>query len=358
MGRQFRPRNYWKSMENQRSFLEFVKQQFNLQTKEDWYQLTARKVRLVKGGGTFITLYKGSLHRALKAVYPEETWWISNFRSFPPYYWHNLERQYEFLEDYYHSNNMQNMEEWHKVSISDFTRTRGGYALLRFHRTLFSVLLKMYPNYPWNPLLTSSKHKLYFLKSSEEKNTNFSGLLDYEKKFLRELLRRFFLEKKEDFYRVSIKQRRNLMREIFGSEVRCRESYADFLNRVFPREKWDFNNQNALHKNKKSSQRFLYISLRSIFPHLIVLEDYYPPDDYYDEQNLNEVDDQNKLRMKKRSKTKNQKENSKSTDDEESDEQPIKRTKGIEFDVFIPAINLVFEYQATRRNWYSSLQTI
>ncbi len=64
------PKGYWNSKQNQRKFFDWLAQQLQIRSPNDWY--TVRPEQISKYGGMKVTrLYAGSLIRALAEVYPE-----------------------------------------------------------------------------------------------------------------------------------------------------------------------------------------------------------------------------------------------------------------------------------------------
>lgn len=75
------PKGFWQTMAVRRQYLDFVTKQLNVQTMEDWYNVSGRDVMKIRGGATFLSLYQGSLLLALKSVYPEHKWEEWKFRK-------------------------------------------------------------------------------------------------------------------------------------------------------------------------------------------------------------------------------------------------------------------------------------
>lgn len=62
------PAMYWNSMENCRKYLDDVKSMLAIKEPMEWGKVTVRQIHAL-GGGTLLTLYKGSLFRCLQSVY-------------------------------------------------------------------------------------------------------------------------------------------------------------------------------------------------------------------------------------------------------------------------------------------------
>lgn len=61
--------NYWGDIKNQRNFLESYAKKFNIRVPEDWGKVKTTHV-IENGGNNILSLYKNSLLRTLKFVFP------------------------------------------------------------------------------------------------------------------------------------------------------------------------------------------------------------------------------------------------------------------------------------------------
>lgn len=86
------PLGFWKTKDNQRLYFDWLKDQLQLSTMDDWYNITqvgsvslctivcskmrGKKEQIYKHGGSTLlhNYYKNSPARALMAIYPEYNW--------------------------------------------------------------------------------------------------------------------------------------------------------------------------------------------------------------------------------------------------------------------------------------------
>jgi hypothetical protein len=79
------PDGYWDRIENQLDFMDWASDFLAIRSMSDWYRVSPQD--LVDLGGTPLldryggSIYKGSLVRALQAIYPEYDWLIWKFHG-------------------------------------------------------------------------------------------------------------------------------------------------------------------------------------------------------------------------------------------------------------------------------------
>ena len=65
---------FWSKTENQRFFFDWLFQQLELESMQDWYHVNPKKIYRNGGSKLLDSYYKGSLQDALVSVYPEHNW--------------------------------------------------------------------------------------------------------------------------------------------------------------------------------------------------------------------------------------------------------------------------------------------
>ena len=72
------PRNYWNEEEHIREFVERLRKECSVQSKEDWYRVSRRQFEELNGGGL---IQKYPLGKLLHIAYPKETWDVARLSS-------------------------------------------------------------------------------------------------------------------------------------------------------------------------------------------------------------------------------------------------------------------------------------
>ena len=170
---------YWQSIDNQRKFLDSFAKHKKFKSFNDWYGVTSKDILEFKGH-TLITQYKGSLFDALKAVYPEFKWNIYQRKHIPYKHWSSIDNQKLFLKYVATTLKITKVEEWKKVSDSQFIEL-GGKTLLSKHKTISKCLSTLYPNSPFQEKkIIYTPEKQYFLMEKIRKKLNLKSLSQWK----------------------------------------------------------------------------------------------------------------------------------------------------------------------------------
>ena len=277
-----RIKQYFLDLENRRGLLEQVGNRLNLVKLEDWYRVIYSQ--FYQNGGKRILHYtKGSMSRLLQEAYPNYPWDERLFTKAPHRYWESRENVVKFITELAKDLNLSSYDEWYKIKGKDFVNKKGGKSLLNIHDgKVFDILRIYFPEYNWDVLLSRSI------------STKFISIEEKRELFLR-FIKHYCIQKPSDWYRISSKQVQKF----------CS---VGFFNKLLKSHlcNWShFKGQQILEKarSKKSTQWWLGKCIKMIFPNEYVLEDYEHPLFYLETGRIGELD------------------------------------------LFIPSINLAFEYQ-------------
>lgn len=106
----FRSRNNWRTIHNQRVFLDELGKKFGINNLDDWQEITVRKIEQVQyqfsfyyknGGKGLLSLYDHSLFRTLQALHPHHFWDKSKFRNLkqvPQGFWKKTSNQRKYFD--------------------------------------------------------------------------------------------------------------------------------------------------------------------------------------------------------------------------------------------------------------------
>ncbi|MFN7094184.1 MAG: hypothetical protein ACK4M7_02365, partial [Burkholderiales bacterium] len=79
---------FWKSIENQREYLDWFKKEAGIASNDDWYKLTSRDIRKW-GGRALLKIYQDSVFKMLQSVYPEIHWLPWRFGRVSRHFWND-----------------------------------------------------------------------------------------------------------------------------------------------------------------------------------------------------------------------------------------------------------------------------
>ena len=263
-----------KRMENKKKYMEYLFHRVNLKTMDDWMFIS--KKELIKNGAkNLLSQYHFSLKKMLVNIYPDYVWPFLYLKS--KNYLQNIENQRKIVNYLFHKFKLKKLDDWLNISISKFI-IKGGGVLLSYcyENNMKNLLISIYPNHLW--CFNSLKYR--------EFKGEYGKSFEYYSSELKKLQKKFQIQKKSDWLRLSLKSEMNIIKS---------------LKLIHPDEEWskaDFQN-----RSKKTNQRLLFVQLQNIFQYYYLLEDYHHPHIYLDQRNP------------------------------------------LEFDIFIPSLNLAFEYQ-------------
>ena len=239
------------------------------------------KTIIENGGNSILQKNSGSLFFLLKRLYPQHDWNILENIRFPNGFWHSIENQRLFLTDFAKKFNIENYEQWYEITNQKIIKNRGGGLLNMYNGSLFDALKSIFPDENWNLMKSSKRNRI-----------------QNKKEFSIHLIKEFSIEKKEDWYRISNKQIKN---SNCACLIHSNSSLFRFLSNFYDDQQW--NQSYFLQSIKRSAQRALFINIKRLIDKQIVMEEYYHP----------------LLKFKSGS--------------------------FVQFDVFVPSIEIAFEYQ-------------
>ena len=322
--------NQNKSIDIRRRRMDLLYNKLKLQNLDDWCRVSSYKFDTVTGKNLLTYYYKGVMRKLLNDIYPNYPWdfdlLVKTSKNFD-----NINNRRLFMDNAFTKLKLQNFDDWlpNQYKILKFN---GGRKLLQRYNGNFEKLFTiLYPNYSWNfyslkenqLIIMEKLFKKFNLKTLDDwlhvarfkitkqggkrllhfYNGNFHILLktlypnhlwEFDKKNSPALLGKFLsiikqysIRKKNDWYRVNT--------EVYHMDLIQR------LEQIYPDEKW--RRKDFYLRAKKSVQRLLYSLVESTYLPYFIIENYHHP-----------------LLLN-------------------SSDVPL------EYDIFIPALNLAFEYQ-------------
>jgi len=181
-------RGSWKSVRNQRKFLDWFAKEMKITNMSDWYSYRATDV-INKGGGSMLHYYNRSLSKALATCYPEYKWEPWKFAQVPRHCWKNSDNTKAFLDSIAKKVGIGgNLDYWYLISTKHF-RKMNGTALLKEMHGMRNMLSQYFPSRQWEAAVmnkpTPSKSQLYLWKMLYDMFPNATVHSDYNAKNIR-----------------------------------------------------------------------------------------------------------------------------------------------------------------------------
>ena len=239
--------------EKQTKFLDHLFIKLKLNSLDDWYNIS--KFKLMKNGGTslLVKYYKNDLPFLLSSIYPNYPWKNHLFKvmKMPKRNLQIRENQQKFMDDLFIKLNFKTFNDWIYIKKHNIIHHGGDQLLSVYYKNNITFLLSsVYPNYPWeNFILVKKKFKLI-------------DKLRLMKK-LKEWIVKYNITQKKDFYRLPM------------SVIKSKYDLYATLKNLFPSERWKKSNFHI--RNKKTSQRLLFVFTQKIYSTFLIYENYVYP---------------------------------------------------------------------------------
>ena len=248
---------YWDSEENIKNFMEKLRNEFNLNSIEDWNLITSKNI-ISLGGRTLLDKYSMYEIKCFGCpdgihTFSQPKKRISNPK--PAGFWKNNDNVQNYLTELKEKLKLNSIDDWVQLTKKDI-ESNGGSTLLKKY-TLKEIKIIGFP-----------EGKSVFLeqKSIIQKPTGYWDNYNNIQNFIDKLKINFDIKSKEDWKRVSKTQIRSLGGLGLISKI---ENDSSLLER-FPELRFiSFNN------GGRSAQRWLFIQIQKLFPGEEIVEDYF-----------------------------------------------------------------------------------
>lgn len=160
------PRNFWNQPSNQKMFVDWLANELNILDLLEWYNVSTATV-IEKGGGGLLKRHGGSLVKAVSMCYPELPLWTAE--RVPRDYWSSITHLKSYIEWLGKKLGVVELDDWYSVPIESVKMMKGSQILYR-EGGLIQVLMKVYPEHPWNEANHQSRMKKvenYLLKMTK-----------------------------------------------------------------------------------------------------------------------------------------------------------------------------------------------
>lgn len=237
----------WECPEERRKFLEDLAARRGLRTPADWRRVTVEEVR--REGGAGLLAASGGLAQALQEAFPHGGFSQRSCRArVSPRHWDRPANRRSFLEEVARVHGVEKAEDWRHVRSEDI-EAMGGKALLRRYASSYDLLRDNFPDVA----------SLAAKQCRPGTPVGYWRDEDNIRAFVAEVGRRYNVSCQEDWYRISMRQLKEVANP-FGSL-----RWVDALRIAFPDSTWDEDKVSA--KSKRTNQRHLLHTVAAIFPH-------------------------------------------------------------------------------------------
>ena len=247
---------YWENKENILQFLSKIKEKYNLNTPEDWNSITSQHIK--SNGGS--TLLKICSMYELKCMGCPEGKSMFNKPNQRSGYWENKENILQFLSTIKEKYNLSTPEDWNSITQEQIT-SEGEW-----------TLVKKYSMYELKCMACPEGESMF------NKPNQRSGYWENKEnilQFLSKIKEKYNLNSPKDWERISKHQItseggwglfncKNFTKIQINFETANGRTYFVPLSKLISK---------SVHK--RSSQRWLFLQIRKIFPHEEIVEDYF-----------------------------------------------------------------------------------
>lgn len=218
------PDGFWKNIENQRIFFDWVGKKLNITKWQDWYNVSLLDIQK-NGGHTLIGHHYAKSHiKALMTIYSEHPWRVWQFKRTTKSFWKDRKNQRNFLDWVAHEKKFTKWEDWYQVSCADIANLGGRSLLNLYNGSHIQAITTNYPEHLWLPWkFQVVPHNFW------ENKENVLAFLEHASSELK-------VSNLEDWYMVSKIQ----MSKLGGSRVLARYGgLIGLLKACYPNYPWD-----------------------------------------------------------------------------------------------------------------------
>ena len=278
-------------MENQKKLMLQIFKLLKLKRLDDWLKIHPYKLKECGGRDLLVNIYKNNYQLLLKTIYPNHQWDFSKVLFPPRITFQSMEFQRKFMDDLFHVLQFNSMEDWKNISIYTLFKYKGKGLLLKYNGNINLMLQTIYPEYNWefeeDKLIRDFNNNNYIDYNDDndddedgERNINIINdkkneyyieitkklaLLKSQRRIMSKLFRLFKLKTLNDWMTVSrykFRQKRAKSLLLFYSF-----DFKKLLQTLYPNHHWDFSKCRFKPTGKQYKIYIQYVinSLRNIY---------------------------------------------------------------------------------------------
>ena len=256
----FNSKGYWDKNENVYNFLQELKDEYNLDTFDDWNNLTYSQVKLL-GGESLLKKYL--LYELKCMAYPEGKPYFDT-PSKSPNYWLKPENIKVFMADLGNKLLFKSPEDWDTLNKNHIISFGG------------SSLLKTFSMYELKCIGCPEGKELF---NYPTKPKGYWDNCENVQNFIDDIKSTFNLKNPSDWNRVSKAQIQSLGGGGFISKYLTNQENRKKIELKVPEIAYiKYQANSTPYSTRRSSQRWLFLQVQKIFPGEEIVEDYFHSD--------------------------------------------------------------------------------
>ena len=218
-------------IENQRKFMDNFYYNFKLNSFDDWLKISTNKI-IKNGGRSIINFYHFHLEKLFSTIYPNYKWLCHylflkklNKKKKLKENFQLIEKQRLFADHFFYQLKLKKLDDWLKISKQKWKKNGAFSLLVIYHHRLEKLLSAIYPNFPWNfEELIKTKKKIQSI--------------DYQRKLMEEIFIKLNLKSVDDWLKISTRKFRRRGGEKLYSFYHY--NYYLLLSSIYPNHLWKF----------------------------------------------------------------------------------------------------------------------
>ena len=250
---------FWQNEENIKEFLMELKEKLNLNSIEDWNSLTKQQI-ILHGGSRLLGIY--SVFEIKCFACPEgKSFFDKSIEKKPMNYWKSKENIQEFLCYLKEKLKLNSPNDWNLITTNQI-RIHGGTQLLKFY-SLYEI-----------KCLGCPEGKSIFFHEANKKSSDYWDHSENIQLFLNNFTKTYQINSMDDWNRISLSQ----IRSYGGSGLLSKYSKLDLIKKQFNLHSNEINVSNNQISGTRSTQRWLFLQIQTLFPGEEIIEDYFHND--------------------------------------------------------------------------------
>jgi very-short-patch-repair endonuclease len=183
-------RGFWKDLNNQRRYMDWLFKELKYETLEDFYKITFEDI-VNNYGYNFRKSYE-NIHEIFNTLYPEYIWLEWKFKVTSNKFWKDLNNHKVYTEWLFKELKYESMEDWYKTTNIIVSKNHGCGLLSSYYNLSIQKMLKtIYPDYKWIPW------------KFERVSNNFWDDEENQRNYIKWLFKELKYETIEDWYKIN-----------------------------------------------------------------------------------------------------------------------------------------------------------